>query len=191
MLGKETVVTNETDDTVVQLFSSVSFQIAFIITLFAGWMKAGWKDQKLLWRTRRRLREWSSWFDHGGKDPTWYFRWISGVVESEFSILTISYDQRISPLCSNHCWVAYNLNNCEERLLIQTLPRFFLPNLDHHNVCLLTSRDSVEKVSQVQSLLENQGLAPALEATFANGLVIIMRIVIAIVFIIIIIIGCS
>ena len=41
MLGKETVVTNETDDTVVQLFSSVSFQIAFIITLFAGWMKAG------------------------------------------------------------------------------------------------------------------------------------------------------
>ena len=37
----ETVVTNETDDTVVQLFSSVSFQIAFIITLFAGWMKTG------------------------------------------------------------------------------------------------------------------------------------------------------
>ena len=35
-----------------------------------------------------------------------------------------SYHQRISPLCSNHCWVAYNLNNCEERLLIQTLPRF-------------------------------------------------------------------
>jgi len=64
--------------------------------------------------------------------------------------------QRISPLCSNHCWVAYNLNNCEERLLIQTLP----------------SRDSVEKVSQVQSLLANQGLAPALEATFANGLVL-------------------
>ena len=106
-------------------------------------------------------------------------------MESEFSILTISYDQRISPLCSNHCWVAYNLNNCEERLLIQTLPRFFLPNLHHHNVCLLTSRDSVEKVSQVQSLLGNQGLAPALEATFANGLVNIMRIVITIVLILI------
>ena len=49
-------------------------------------------------------------------------------VESALSILTISYDQRISPLCSNHCWVAYNLNNSEEeRLLIQTLPRFFCP----------------------------------------------------------------
>ena len=104
-------------------------------------------------------------------------------VESALSILTISYQQRISPLYSNHCWVAYNLDNCEERLLIQTLPRFFLPNLDHHNVCLLTSRDSVEKVSQVQSLLENQGLAPALEATFANGLVITMRVVITIVII--------
>ena len=87
--------------------------------------------------------------------------------------------------------MAYNLNNCEERLLIQTLPRFYFPILDHLNFCLLISRDSVEKVSQVQSLLANQGLAPALEATFANGLVIIMRIIIAIVFIIIIIIGFS
>ena len=65
----------------IQLFS-VSFKIAFqcIFTLFAGWMKAGWKDQRLLWPTRRRLREWSSWFDHGGKDPTWYFRSVSGVI---------------------------------------------------------------------------------------------------------------
>ena len=62
---------------------------------------------------------------------------------------------------------------------------FILHNLHHLNVWLLTSRDSVEKVSQVQSLLANQGLAPALEATFANGLVTIMRIVINIAFIII------
>ena len=28
----------------------------------------------------RRLHEWSNWFDRGGKDPTWYFRWVSIVV---------------------------------------------------------------------------------------------------------------
>ena len=37
------------------------------------------------------------------------------------------------------------------------------------------------KVSGVQRLLANQGLAPSLEATFANGLVIIMIINIVIV----------
>ena len=38
--------------------------------------------------------------------------------------LTFSYNQRISPLVSNLCWVAYNINNPQEKLLIQTLPRF-------------------------------------------------------------------
>ena len=36
------------------------------------------------------------------------------------------------------------------------------------------------KVSEVQRLLANQGLAPSLEATFANGLVITIMIVIVI-----------
>ena len=37
------------------------------------------------------------------------------------------------------------------------------------------------KVSEVQRLLANQGLAPSLEATFANGLVIMIMIIIVIV----------
>ena len=107
----------------------------------------------------RRLREWSSWFDQGGKDPTWYFRWVSSVVGHILFVLACgkcviyfdhrSYLQRISPLCSNHCWVAYDLNNCEERLLIQTLPRFWIQhylhnllyNIHHNNVhCLKQQR---------------------------------------------------
>jgi len=67
--------------------------------------------------------------------------------------------QRTSSLCSNQGWVAYDINNVEEKLLIQTLP----------------SRDSVKKVIEVQQSLASHNLAPSLEITFANGLVMSHR----------------
>ena len=49
------------------LFKLPASEDAFTITvLVAGWMK----NQTALWPMRRRPRDWSSWFDHNGKDPT-------------------------------------------------------------------------------------------------------------------------
>ena len=127
----ETVVTNDKEDTFDKLFSSVSFQNASKMQNHTGCrMEESWvkrpetvvTNEKEAARMMKLVR------------PRWKrsdlvlqvrFWWVGLHVESALSLLTISYHQRISPLCSNHSWVAYNLNNCEERLLIQTLPRFY------------------------------------------------------------------
>ena len=48
--------------------------------------------------------------------------WVFGALNSAF-VFFFSFFQRTSSLCSNQGWVAYDINDVEAKLLIQTLPR--------------------------------------------------------------------
>ena len=49
--------------------------------------------------------------------------WVFGVLNSLLYFSFFSSFQRTSSLCSNQGWVAYDINDVEAKLLIQTLPR--------------------------------------------------------------------
>ena len=49
--------------------------------------------------------------------------WVFGALNSVFVLFFFSSFQRTSSLCSNQGWVAYDINDVEAKLLIQTLPR--------------------------------------------------------------------